>query len=108
MAEVRNCEKLLLRGQLRSSVAMKRIQTSVTKIFTIGHSTRSFDELVAMLRGSGVEQLIDVRTVPRSRHNPQYSRDVLSKALHNRRIGYRHLKSLGGLRRARPDSINSG
>jgi uncharacterized protein (DUF488 family) len=77
-------------------------------IFTVGHSTRSFEELVAMLRAHGVEQLIDVRTIPRSRHNPQFNREVLSKALHNRRIGYRHMKALGGLRRADPDSINTG
>jgi uncharacterized protein (DUF488 family) len=84
------------------------MKTRAPKIFTIGHSTRSFEELVTMLRAHDVGQLIDVRTVPRSRHNPQYNREVLSKALHNRRIGYRHLSALGGLRRAKPDSINSG
>jgi uncharacterized protein (DUF488 family) len=84
---------------------MKR---STPAIFTIGHSTRSFEELVAILRAHGVERLIDVRTVPRSRHNPQFNRDVLNKALHNRRLGYRHMKDLGGLRRARADSANAG
>jgi uncharacterized protein (DUF488 family) len=81
---------------------------SATRIFTIGHSTHSFEALVTMLRAHGVGQLIDVRTVPRSRRNPQYNREVLSQALRNRRIGYRHLKALGGLRRAKPDSLNSG
>ena len=48
-----------------------------------------------------------MRTIPRSRHNPQFNRDTFGHALHNRRIGYRHLKALGGLRHARPDSINT-
>jgi uncharacterized protein (DUF488 family) len=77
-------------------------------IFTVGHSTRSIAELVAMLRGHGVERLVDVRTIPRSRYNPQFNRETLSKALRNRRINYRHMKTLGGLRHARPDSINTG
>jgi uncharacterized protein (DUF488 family) len=82
----------------------------VTKpvIFTVGHSTRSLDELVEMLRAHGVERLVDVRTIPRSRHNPQFNRDTLSKALHNRHLSYRHMKALGGLRHARADSINAG
>lgn len=84
---------------------MKR---SAPAIFTIGHSTRSFDELVAILRAHGVERLVDVRTVPRSRYNPQFNREVLGKALHSRRLGYRHLKDLGGLRRAHADSVNAG
>ncbi|MGE3809863.1 MAG: DUF488 family protein [Gemmataceae bacterium] len=84
---------------------MKR---SAPVIFTVGHSTRSFEELVEILRAHGVERLIDVRTIPRSRHNPQFNRETLSKALRNRRFSYRHMKALGGLRRARPDSINTG
>lgn len=78
-------------------------------VFTIGHSTRPLADLVAALRAHGVRQLIDVRTVPRSRHNPQFNKDALGKALRNRRINYRHMKSLGGLRRARADStLNAG
>jgi len=77
-------------------------------VFTIGHSNRSLEELVRMLRAHGVERLVDVRTVPRSRHNPQFNRETLSKALRNRRIRYRHMKSLGGLRHARKDSVNTG
>jgi uncharacterized protein (DUF488 family) len=77
-------------------------------IFTVGHSTRSIDQLVKILRAHGVERLIDVRSIPRSRHNPQFNRETLSRALHNRRLGYRHMKSLGGLRHSRPDSINTG
>jgi uncharacterized protein (DUF488 family) len=61
-----------------------------------------------MLRVHGVLRLVDVRTVPRSRHNPQFNRDTLATKLHNRRLNYRHMKGLGGLRRPRPDSVNDG
>jgi uncharacterized protein (DUF488 family) len=77
-------------------------------VYTLGHSTRTLEELVEILRAHGVERIVDVRTIPRSRHNPQFNRDTLSKALHNRRLSYRHLKGLGGLRRAGPDSVNAG
>ncbi len=77
-------------------------------IYTVGHSTRSLAELVEILRAHGVKRLVDVRTIPRSRHNPQFNRETLSKALHNRHLSYRHMKMLGGLRHARPDSINAG
>jgi uncharacterized protein (DUF488 family) len=78
-------------------------------IFTIGHSTRTLDYFVSMLRAHGVRELADVRTIPRSRHNPQFNRDVLSRTLRNRGIGYRWLgKELGGLRRTRKDSDNTG
>ena len=77
-------------------------------IYTVGHSTRSLDDLVAILRAHGVKRVVDVRTIPRSRHNPQFNRETLSKALHNRHLSYRHMKSLGGLRHAGPNSINIG
>lgn len=77
-------------------------------VFTIGHSTRSFDELVGLLRAHGVARLVDVRTIPRSRRNPQFNRDTLGPALRNRRIAYRHMQDLGGLRRTRADSVNTG
>lgn len=80
----------------------------MTTVCTIGHSTRSLDALVRLLRGHGIRQLIDVRTIARSRHNPQFNRDVLGPALRNRRIGYRHMKALGGLRHAARDSMNGG
>ncbi len=84
------------------------VDKSSPEVFTVGHSTRSLDELVQLLRAHGVERLVDVRTVPRSRHNPQFNRGDLAKALHNRRFSYRHLKRLGGLRHARRDSPNTG
>ena len=77
-------------------------------IFTIGHSTRPIKVFVRLLKAHGVQRVIDVRTIPRSRHNPQFNRDQLSPALHRVRIHYRHLAGLGGLRHARPDSINAG
>ncbi len=67
-------------------------------IFTIGHSTRSADELIALLREAEVDFLIDVRTVPRSRFNPQFNTDALPAPLAEAGIGYRHLAALGGLR----------
>lgn len=77
-------------------------------IFTIGHSTHSIDEFVALLRAHGIRRVIDIRTIPKSRHNPQFNRDALAPALRSARIAYVHLKKLGGLRRARPDSPNRG
>ena len=77
-------------------------------IFTIGHSTRSLDEFVALLRAHGIRRVMDVRSIPRSRHNPQLNRETLSRSLRNRRIAYRHVKALGGLRHPRADSPNTG
>lgn len=77
-------------------------------IFTIGHSTRPIEVFVRLLKAHGVQRVVDVRTMPRSRHNPQFNRDQLSPALHRARIHYTHMAGLGGLRHARPDSINTG
>jgi len=77
-------------------------------IYTIGHSTRPAAELVGLLQGHGVRTLVDVRTIPRSRHNPQFNSDALAATLAAADIGYVHMPSLGGLRRPKPDSINAG
>jgi uncharacterized protein (DUF488 family) len=77
-------------------------------VYTVGHSTHSLDDFVGLLRTYGIERLVDVRTIPRSRHNPQFNQDTLGKYLRNRRIGYRHMKGLGGLRHTRADSPNTG
>ena len=82
--------------------------TEASAILTIGHSTRSLNAFVDLLRAHGVRRLVDVRTIPRSRHNPQFNRETLSGALHNRRIHYTHLAELGGLRHAHKDSENTG
>lgn len=67
-------------------------------IFTIGHSTRSIEDFVELLRGSDIGIVIDVRTVPRSRTNPQFNRDTLPGSLSEFQIGYEHVAELGGLR----------
>jgi uncharacterized protein (DUF488 family) len=77
-------------------------------VFTIGHSTLASEAFIHVLKAHGVQRVLDVRTIPRSRHNPQFNRDQLSPALHRARIHYRHMPGLGGLRRARRDSTNVG
>jgi uncharacterized protein (DUF488 family) len=71
--------------------------------FTIGHSTRTIPEFVDLLKTAGVRLVVDVRTVPRSRTNPQYNQEVLPETLSNFQIGYEHIPSLGGLRGHKAD-----
>jgi uncharacterized protein (DUF488 family) len=85
-----------------------RADRAAGTLYTIGHSTRTTRQFVDLLRAHGVEQVVDVRTIPMSRHNPQFNRLALSRALRAVKIGYRHVKALGGLRHARPDSVNLG
>jgi len=66
--------------------------------FTIGHSTRTIEEFVGLLNESGVRLVVDVRTIPRSRTNPQYNRDALPGSLADFQIAYEHIAELGGLR----------
>jgi uncharacterized protein (DUF488 family) len=77
-------------------------------IYTVGHSTRTLEELVELLRAHGVQRLVDVRTIPRSRHNPQFDQETLGPALRRLGLDYRHMKALGGLRHVRADSPNTG
>jgi uncharacterized protein (DUF488 family) len=77
-------------------------------VLTVGHSTRSLDEFIALLKTHAVNSIIDVRTVPRSRHNPQFNRDTLPAALEDAGINYAHVAGLGGFRRAGPESPNLG
>lgn len=77
-------------------------------VLTVGHSTRSIVEFLELLSAHGVTQLIDVRTVPRSRHNPQFNAETLADRLATVNIGYAHAPGLGGFRRTVPDSANSG
>lgn len=81
---------------------------NLVTLYTIGHSTRPLDELVAALRSAGVELLADIRTVPRSRRNPQYNSEALRASLGRSGIRYEHIAKLGGLRHARKDSANTG
>ena len=73
-------------------------------ILTVGHSTRTLDAFIVLLRVHGVKHLVDVRTIPRSGHNPQFNRDTLPEALRLAGVAYTHMELLGGLRHARPDS----
>jgi uncharacterized protein (DUF488 family) len=77
-------------------------------VFTIGHATRPIDEFIKLLTAHGVQRLVDVRTIPQSRHNPQFGREPLSASLARADIHYTHLPGLGGLRRPRKDSTNTG
>jgi uncharacterized protein (DUF488 family) len=77
-------------------------------LWTIGHSTKPIDEFLALLKAHGIQQLIDVRTIPRSRHNPQYNNEALSKSLGDEDLSYKHMPKLGGLRKPKKDSINTG
>jgi uncharacterized protein (DUF488 family) len=77
-------------------------------MLTIGHSNRPLPEFLEMLQAHKVELLVDVRTVPRSRHNPQYNREALPQSLLAAGIAYQHMPGLGGLRHARRDSPNTG
>lgn len=76
-------------------------------IFSIGHSTHDISTFKALLKAYGINQVIDIRSIPQSRHNPQFNFDTLPKTLRNSKIGYRHLKALGGLRHTTKDSINT-
>ncbi|MBV9767784.1 MAG: DUF488 domain-containing protein [Acidobacteriaceae bacterium] len=77
-------------------------------VHTIGHSTRPADEFLAILHKFKIELLADIRTVPRSRRNPQYDQESLKSLLANHAIEYAHFAALGGLRRPKKDSVNTG
>ena len=77
-------------------------------MLTVGHSTRPIEAFIKLLAGHGVTQLIDVRTVPRSRHNPQFNDDALPSSLAAANIGYGHASGLGGFRPTSADSPNVG
>jgi uncharacterized protein (DUF488 family) len=77
-------------------------------IYTIGHSTHSIDEFLGILDAYRIGQLVDVRTIPRSRRNPHFARENLPGSLTTAGIAYRHMPGLGGLRHPKRDSINTG
>lgn len=77
-------------------------------IFTVGHSTLPIADFIALLKAYGIARLVDIRTVPRSRHNPQFEGEALEKSLRAEGIDYLWLQALGGLRHARKDSRNTG
>lgn len=77
-------------------------------LYTIGHSTRPIEEFLELLAAHGIQELVDVRTIPRSRHNPQYEQATLCETLKAAHIGYQHLRELGGRRHSRVGSPNTG
>jgi uncharacterized protein (DUF488 family) len=77
-------------------------------IYTVGHSTRAIEDFVALLKGSDIETLVDVRTIARSRHNPQYNEAELDASLSANVISYLRLTGLGGLRHTSSSSVNKG
>src|SRR5438445_5039373 len=77
-------------------------------ILTIGHSTRSIDDFLDILRAHGVMRVVDIRTIPQSRHNPQFNQESLSESLKESAIDYILMKQLGGLRHPKADSQNMG
>jgi uncharacterized protein (DUF488 family) len=87
---------------------LRRVSGESGSIHTIGHGNRMFDELVDALRVHGIAQLVDVRSFPGSRRNPQFGREQLERTLPAAGIAYTWMKGLGGRRRARADSPNTG
>ena len=85
---------------------MKKIRVTAPTVLTIGHSTRTWKEFLEILRAHHVKRIVDVRSIPRSRHNPQFDQQTLRKKLRAAKIGYVHLRKLGGRRHARRDSLN--
>jgi uncharacterized protein (DUF488 family) len=77
------------------------------RFYTVGHSTRSAEDFLVLLNAHGIAQLADVRTIPRSRRHPHFSREALATQLQEHGIEYRHYPGLGGLRRPRADSPNT-
>lgn len=76
-------------------------------VYTIGHSTRSLEDFLEILKQYQISEVIDIRSIPKSRHNPQFNEHELAHFLRNHHIGYRHQKDLGGLRHTHKDSINT-
>lgn len=99
---------MLDKGNLNAVMRKSGIMENKLRIFTIGHSTRFSEDFLEILKHYGINELVDIRTIPKSRHNPQFNQEELAHFLRNHHIGYRHQKNLGGLRHAHSDSINMG
>ena len=79
-----------------------------TTVFTIGHSTRPVRVFAEIIIAYGIKKIVDIRTIPKSRHNPQFNKDELRESLKAVKIGYLHMKGLGGLRHSLKESPNMG
>jgi uncharacterized protein (DUF488 family) len=86
----------------------ERTPSPAPTVLTVGHSNRPLEEFLRLLQAHGATLVVDVRKMPGSRRNPQFGRDTLAHALRQAGIGYVHMPGLGGLRRRRPDSPNTG
>jgi len=93
---------------MKKARSVEDVQWPEGAVFTIGHSTLPIEDFIAILRAYGVQTLADIRTIPRSRHNPQFNEDSLPEALRAARIDYAHIAALGGLRHTHKDSPNKG
>jgi len=89
---------VLARVGRKRVLAVRKVKTEMPAVLTIGHSTRTWEDFLDLLRAHGVKRVIDIRSIPRSRHNPQFNRETLPTKLRAARIGYVHLRKLGGLR----------
>jgi uncharacterized protein (DUF488 family) len=87
---------------------ISRQEKKTTTIFTIGHSTLPLDQFIDILKAHDIQLVADVRTIPRSRHNPQFNSEALANGLKASGLGYVHMPGLGGLRHAKKDSPNQG
>jgi len=87
---------------------LKNSSNKESVMFTVGYSTRTMQKFIAMLKGHKINLLVDVKTIPRSRHKPEFNKERLSKILRKNNIKYVHMKELGGLRKPMKDSKNTG
>ena len=87
---------------------MPRNQKKKNTLYTIGHSTRTFGEFIDLLKAHNIREIVDVRTIPRSRHNPQFNEKIIQRSLQKAELDYLHLAELGGLRHTTLDSKNLG
>ena len=94
----------MLPGQIKG----QEKNSGLKVIYTIGHSNRTLDAFLELLKCYQIEILVDIRTIPYSRHNPQFNAEELAHSLKKHKIEYVHLKKLGGLRHAKKDSLNTG
>lgn len=78
------------------------------QIFTIGYSTHTIEDFIELLKAHDIKMVIDIRTIPKSRYSPEFNQEELKSSLKKAKIGYRHIKELGGLRHASKDSVNTG
>jgi uncharacterized protein (DUF488 family) len=93
---------------MMADLEKKPVSNTSPVVQTIGHSTRTLEVFIQFLNLHTVRKIVDVRTVPRSRHNPQFNQETLPGNLRAAGIGYLHMPGLGGLRRPRPNSPNTG